>query len=255
MKSLKYLFLLGFAVAALQSCKKYEIVPLPVTSVSGMANVKLVHASAYPTNIPVQFKVNGARVSNAITYSTPFPGGGLNTGGSSLPYYLSLNPGTNKIEMTFPRTGTNIDSVALFAGDIMVEADKHYTAYLADTFSKTQLVLVTDNTTVPAAGTSRYKFVHLMPNVPAADLYFGSTLVASNIAYKGVSAEFTLPTNTVDRWYVRAAGAAPTATPIASYPTTPTTQTIPNQKILTVFSRGYNGGTGNRLPAISLLYN
>jgi hypothetical protein len=86
--------------------------------------------------------------------------------------------------------------------------------------------------------------------VPAIDLYYGTTKVASNIAYKAKSPEFTMVAGTASAWAIRPAGAAPTSTALASY-----TNTIPNQRVFTVYARGYQGVTGTRAPAVALLYN
>src|SRR5687768_2818910 len=87
------------------ACKKEQIEMYPLKETSSQANVKIVHASAYTTNYSVQLKVNNARISNAFSYSTPFPGGGLNTGGSNMPWYLALAPGTLNISMSVPKAG------------------------------------------------------------------------------------------------------------------------------------------------------
>jgi hypothetical protein len=112
------------------------------------------------------------------------------------------------------------------------------------------MVAVENDVSQPDSGFSRYMFVHLMPNVPAVDLYHGTVKVASNIPYKGTSPTFTMVAGTAGSWAIRPAGAAPTSTALASY-----SNTIPNQRVLTVFSRGYTGVTGVRAPAVSLLYN
>jgi hypothetical protein len=255
MKFIQPILLLSITTMSLLACKKHVIEPLPVTSASGMANLKIVHAMAYPTNVAMQLKVNDVRVSNNITYSTPFPGGGLNTGGSNFPWYLLVKPGPNKISVSYPKYLSSNDSVMLHSSTVTLDANKYYTLYITDTGSLSQSVLVPENVGEVNDGVSRYKFVNLTPNVAALDLYFAGNLVAGNIPYKGTSAEFTLPYKTTGQWAIRPAGAASTSTALAIYPTGTTTQTIPNKRILSVYSRGYSGGTGNRAPAISLLYN
>jgi hypothetical protein len=240
--------------SAIVACKKEVIDPLPLKSTENTANVKIIHASAYPTNYSVQLKVNDTRVSNAFTYSTPFPGGGLNTGGSNFPWYLALNAGATKISMSVPKVGTSTDSILLFTGNSTFETGRYYSVYLADTFTKTQMVVVQENTKPADTNTTRFKFVNLVPNA-AVDLYFGANVVASNIPFKGVSPEFVLPYATTGQWAIRLAGAAPTAAAIAVYPSGTGVMTVPNRRIMTVFARGYSGATGTRAPAVSLLYN
>jgi hypothetical protein len=259
MKPIASITAIAFASLLVWSCKKNIVSYLETTSTDGQASIKIVHASPYTTNYPVVIKVNDIRVSNNITNATPFPGGGLNTGGASSPWYLSMKPGKNQVSLSVPKVGTSIDSIALFTTNINVEANKYYSAYITDTAANTKLVLVPENMTTPTGNTTRFKFVNLIPNVPALDLYWGTNKVASNIAYTGVSPEFTLNRGDTARWYVRTAGAAPTAAPVAFYPVTTGTSvsaplTVPYQRVMTVFARGYSGGTSNRAPAVSLLY-
>jgi hypothetical protein len=243
-------------VVTVVACKRNVVSGLDLTDASGNAQLKIVYASAYTTNYSAQLKVNNQRVSNNITYTTPFPGGGLNTGGSSLPWYLSLRPGPTDVTLSVPKAGTTDDSILLAARGIgILQPNVYYTAYLADTATNTQAVVITENVAEPSNGTSRFKFVNLIPNQPFVDLYFGTTKVAVNIPYKTASPEFTLAYNSAGQWAIRAAGASPTSTALAVYPTGTGTQTIPNKRIFTVFSRGYSGGTGNKVPAVSLLYN
>ncbi|HUC82942.1 MAG TPA: DUF4397 domain-containing protein [Flavisolibacter sp.] len=252
----KHILFSCLLAAGLMSCKKNEIDPLPLKDLDNTTNVKIVHASAYLTNYSVHLKVNDQRITNAFTYSTPFPGGGLNTGGSNFPWYFALNPGQSKITLAVPNVGRVTDSIMLYTGNVTLDAGKYYSVYLADTLTKTQAVVVPENKAIPADKTTRFKFVNLIPNVAAIDLYFAGNVVAANIPFKGVSPEFILPYTTAGQWAIRPAGAAPTSTAIAVYPTGTGTQTIPNQRIMTVYSRGYSGvTTGNRVPAISLLYN
>ncbi|HEX8462301.1 MAG TPA: DUF4397 domain-containing protein, partial [Segetibacter sp.] len=228
---------------------------LEVTPVTGKANLKIIHASPYTINYSAQLKVNDVRVSNNIINATPFPGGGLNTQGSNMPWYLALTPGSTKISLSVPKAGTIVDSIPLYTGTINIESNKYYSAYLTDTGTNTQTVLVTENLTPVASGVSRFKFVNLIPNQTALDLYFGTEKVASNVAYKATSPEFTILRSTSSQFSIRAAGAASTATALTIYPTGTTNLVIPNMRIMTVFARGYSAGTANRAPAISLLYN
>lgn len=258
MKYIKSLLILsaasGFLITA---CNKPDVVTeMNVAGTGALTNFKIVHASAYATNYTVQLKVNDERISNNITYSTPFPGGGLNTGGGAAPLYLSIKPGKTKISMSVPKSGTNVDSISLYNGTLDLAADIYYTTYIADTGINTLLLMFGENRAMPANGTSRFKFINLIPNLPAADLYYGTTKVASNIQYGFGSGDFIQNKNDTTHWTIRAAGALPTSAAIAAYPAlSAAPQTIPNQRIFTVYSRGYVGATGNRAPAISLTYN
>jgi len=258
MKIFRSLFLVSTAAALLLvSCDKKEVVSqLNLLSVAGNTNFKVVHASAYATNYSVQLKINDVRVSSNMTYSTPFPGGGLNTGGSNFPWYMSMVGGDKKISLSVAKVGTSTDSIFLSSNTTYFAPDQYYTVYLTDTGANTQLVKRVENVTPPANSTSRLKFVNLIPNLPAADLYWGTTKVASNVPYQNFSPEFTLAEKDTGRWYIRPAGALPTSPYTAVYPAIGSVyQTMANQRIFTVYSRGWIGATGNRIPAISLVFN
>ncbi len=240
-----------FITTLFYSCKKNEQRILDITPTAGTALVKINYSMPFAVNSSVQIKINDVRVSNLITFPTPFPGGGLNTGGSNQPDYMSLPVGTSTVSVSRPNVGTNVDSLILFSGSVSFEANKNVTLHVTDTGAAVTSVLTVDNVTMPDSGFSRFKFVHLMPNVPAIDLYYGTTIVAANILYKGVSSEFQIPvTGTSLSWAIRPAGALSTTTAIATY-----AQTVADRKSMTVFAAGYNGALTPRAPRISLLYN
>lgn len=252
---------LSFTTLVIGCKKEYELLASTESLPANQAFVKITHASAYKVIDSVQIKINDVRVSNSIRYTTPYPGGGLNTGGSSWPLYLAVNPGDLKLGFSVPKKLTNLDSFLLYSTTVNLEAGKYYTVYTADTSIKTQTVVVAENVSFVPNGVSRFKFVNLLPDRVALDLYFADQLVASNIPFKGVSQEFTIASGAVGKWAIRKAGDPISATPITTYPTGTTNQTIPNQTNFTVFSRGYAGITSttavpdNRASAISLLFN
>jgi hypothetical protein len=252
MRYIKFI-VLGLAVVSATACRKNTVSSLDIAGAGGFANMKIVHASAYAVNNSVQLKVNSIRVAGLLSYSTPFPGGGLNTGGSNMPWYMTVDKGPVVISLSLPKAGTNTDSVTLATKEVYANPDIYYTAYLTDTAANTQVVYVQENVAEPDDNTSRFKFVNLIPNQPSVDLYLNSIKIASAIAYKSFSPEFVLAKGGTAVWAIRPAGALPTSTALATY-----TQSggIPNKRIMTVYSRGYAGQTtGNRVPAISLLYN
>lgn len=217
------------------------------------AFLKINYVSAYAGNPSVQLKLNGVRVSNLITARTPFPGGGYNTGGGSTNDYLPLTPGAFPLSVSIPKRLTAIDSVVLFTAPLTLEGSKYYSAHITDTGANTKLLLLQDVLTQPDTGRSRHRFVNLMPNVPAIDLYYGSTKVAGNIAYLSASPYFDMvrPATTL-AWSIREAGTAPTSTALATYTSVNTTL---NQRVYTSFAMGYKGGTAARLPYISFYLN
>jgi hypothetical protein len=224
---------------------------------SGMSFLKVNFNSSYAANPGVQFAVNKTRVSGLVTSRTPYPGGGYNTGGNNYPDYLSVNPGNIEFGVAIPKKNTNADSVVLLTKTLNLAADKHYTLHITDTGANTKSVLVEDNLTLPANNTARFKFVNMVPNVAAIDLYYGTTIVAANIPLMGVSSDFVIPfpstANPLQTWSIREAGSLPTSTALATYNSA---NTVLNQRVYTAFAVGYKGATDNiRKPYISFLLN
>lgn len=223
------------------------------------SRVKVIFMSTYRANPSYQIKLDGERISSLLSATgsspnpTPFPGGGLNTGGGSTTDYLAVPAKQNTISIAIPKVGTNTDSVQLATSSFTYENGKKYSLYFADTAANTQAILVQDSLQRPDSGFVRYKFVNLMPDLPALDLYIGTVKVASNIPYKGVSPSFVLPTNnTSTTWAIRTVGGT---TNLATYASA---STLANQRVFTVIARGYSTistSSDVRRRAVSLVYN
>ncbi len=220
------------------------------------ARVKIIYASAYALNPAVQLSFDDVRVSNLITGRTPFPGGGYNTNGSSFPDYLVLKPGTQKFTVSIPKRNTNVDSVVLFTTQVTLEGGKSQTLNVMDTLAKTKTLVVVDTIAMPALNTIKYRFVNLMPNVPALDLYYGTTLVATGVAYNTPGKVFTMnvPGVTNLQWIIRETGTGAAGAILAFYPSS---STVINQRMYTAFAMGYKGSaaSANLRPYISFAIN
>lgn len=224
------------------------------------ALLKINYASQYANNRSVFFRINGQRVSYLVTGRTPFPGGGYNTGGANSADFMQIASGTTKFSVILPRKVDNgTDSLELFSTNIQLVGGKSYVLHVTDTSATTQTLLVEQKFNLPDTTLSRFNFVNLMPNVPAIDLYYGSTavtvadqsadsLLVGNIGYLQASADFTIRYNglnpttglTTNKIFkIRPAGAAKTAaTLLATY----TSASVPvNQRIFTAFASGYSG--------------
>jgi hypothetical protein len=253
--------LLILIIAIAGSCKKQTAYTADRTfPSSNSAFLKINYLSAYAANPDVQLSMNNTRVSGLIKGRTPFPGGGYNTNGSNFPDYLTIAPGANNLSIAIAKKGSNADSVLLFTTNLTLKAAKNYTAHVSDTAANTKVVLLEDNLSIPAEGTSKYRFVNMMPNVPLIDLYYGTTKVAAAIPYLGSSNYFTLPfSTTATPWSIRETGTLATSTALASYPSISTTL---NQRTYTAFASGYKNAappapalTATRFPYISFLLN
>lgn len=236
-------------------CKKeYKSVAEYLQPTDNDAKLKINYTSIYQRNPSVQLSVNGARVSTLITARTPFPGGGYNTGGDNRPDYLRVNPGQTAVAVSIPKAGTNVDSIPIYNTSVSLASGKYYSLHITDTAANTKMVLVEDDVSVADTGSSKYRFINLMPNVPAIDLYYGTTLVAANVAYLSITAPFTMRVPaTQAAWTIREAGTAPTSTALATYTSANTTLSTRNY---VVFAMGYKGvtSTDNRRPFVSFFH-
>ncbi|RYE22311.1 MAG: DUF4397 domain-containing protein, partial [Sphingobacteriales bacterium] len=210
------------------------------------ALLKVIYASAYSLNPTVQLSVDDVRVSGLITGRTPFPGGGYNTTGSNFADYLSLTPGNKKFSIAIPKRNSNVDSVVLFTTQINLEKNKNYTLNISDTLTKTKALLVQDTIAKPLLNTTKYRFVNLIPNVAAVDLYYGTTLMASNVAYNTPGKVFSMniPPVTTLSWAVKEYPSTALSASLATYASL---NTVANQKQLTAFAMGYKGSTSATL--------
>ena len=269
----KFIQLFCFSIAVLMivtSCKKNELKTTEVNKLTNNeAQLKVVFASSYRSNPNFMIYINGVRSSNVLTVSstgtstsspfvTPFPGGGLNTGGGSTADYLRIPSGQVTVAVAVPQKGTVVDSLPLATSQLTYEAGKKYSLYFVDTSTAVTHFLVADTLTAPDSGYTKFKFVNLMSDVSAGlDLYIGSVKVASAIPFKGVSPSFLVPTNnSSSTWAIRPAGAASSTTALATYVSA---SSLANQRVLTVLARGYNAistVTGDiRKRSIALIYN
>jgi hypothetical protein len=255
MKKIFLFSILASSIAMITGCDKETEITAPSENVnSSQAQLKINFVSAYTANPSVQLKLNDTRVSNLITARTPFPGGGYNTGGGSTGDYLAVNPGTVGLTIAIPNKNTSNDSVVLFKSNLNLEAGKNYTVHVTDTAANTKMLLTEDDVSFAQNGQVRYRFINLMPNVPAVDLYYGNTLVAANVQYLKSSPYFTMlvPATSLT-WSVRQAGADPSSTALATYLSA---NTSINGRAYTAMATGYKGATDAvRKPFISFYLN
>ncbi|MES2005690.1 MAG: DUF4397 domain-containing protein [Bacteroidota bacterium] len=234
------------------------------TSVDGKAQLKVNLGYAYTVNSAnALVKLNGTVVSGLLAGRTPFPGGGYNTNGSNFAIYINVPQGANTISVVIPKVGTNTDSVVLYTTPVTLPDAGPYTLHIADTVvsatvNNTKSVLVKNIVSDLDTGRTRYKFVNLIPNLPAVDLYLNGVLLKSAVNYLAATDTFSVRTGVNAPGFVsgsqpvltvRPAGAAATSAAIATYTSTSILQST---LTLTIFSMGYSGSTGTRLPFVSL---
>jgi hypothetical protein len=260
-------YILGFlAVALVYACQKESgITNQPysaydITSTQGQLKINL--GFEYTINLSTMLlKINDSVVSNPIATRTPFPGGGYNTNGSNFALYLGVKQGDNKVSVVVPKFGTIIDSIVLFSKTITIPDNAPYTLHIADTMvsptvNNTQSVLVKNIINDMDTGWCRFKFVNMIPNLPSVDLYLNGVKIKSAIPYMTATDTFSVRTGVFQpgytgattTWAVRPAGALVTSTATASYASA---NGLQSQKVMTIFSMGYSGMTGARLPYVS----
>ena len=245
------------ACVVMAGCKKNTYKVTEHTSNDGMAQVKIGYFAAYTVLPSTILYINGAAVSSVITAPYPYPGGGFNTGGGSTGDYLLVAPGSANIQGFVPVPATNNIQSKLFEFTANFDANNFYTFYVTDTGANTQGFALPDTKSSPDSGFVRLKFVNLMPNVPAIDLYKGAnntvaTILATNVAYKAGTNNFDLAIPT-DSFFVRPAGAAASTVPIIRRAFA---ASLLNRRIYTLVARGYNGSAATNLaPQLSIIVN
>jgi hypothetical protein len=261
-KMIKYIMPLAL-LFVFASCKKntgvtnqpYDTYGTPANKGQLKVNLAFAYAIDYAN---LRIKLNGAYVSNLLQSRTPFPGGGYNTRGSNFALYMSVPLGTNTVSIVMPKFGTNTDSVVLFNTNVNITDNTPQTLHLTDTAANMKSVLVKNNIVGVADGMCRFNFVHLMPNVPAVDLYLNGILMKANIPYLGNSGAMDIPvginapgfvSGATTTWAIRAAGATSTSAALVSYASA---NGLQSGVVLTGFSMGYATATGARLPYLAL---
>lgn len=236
------------------SCKKNEFNTTERDYVNGKTLVKVGLFSMSASPSPLVIYDNDARISPALSIPYGYPGGGYNVGGSVNADYLALNPGANKFSFYIMLTNINYIQGKAFETTQNLEADKRYSLFIADTSSNTVAVLAPDNGAGKIdSGYARIRFVNLIPNSPALDLYKNDSLLISNITYKNFSGYIDIPSSLVDSFAIR-----PTGTP-KDYAKNATAyyrlSTNTEKRIFSVIARGYIGATTPRNPNVTVLLN
>ena len=264
--SLKYLLAAFIVVFSFACTKRDGITNQPydaygVSASAGQLKINLAFAYTIDYNT-LLIKINDKVVSNALQSRTPFPGGGYNTRGSNFALYLSVPQGANTVSVIIPKVGTALDSIVLFTKSITIPDNAPYTLHIADTLTPSvnnaKSLLVKNEIATVDTGYCRFRFVNMIPNVNAVDLYLNGFLIRRNIAFMSATDTFSLRTGvfapgfvsgSTTTWAIRATGAAATSTAITSYASA---NGLQSERVLTLFSMGYASTTGTRAPFIAL---
>lgn len=214
------------------------------------AIVKINMASVYPDDRYMYVRFNGNRVTPLIRAREPYPGGGYNTRGDSRPDFLKILAGKVNIKVCLPyRIDNGLDSIVLNEQDVVLERGKQYSVHITDTSANTKMFVSEESLARPDSSLAMYRFVNLMPNVEALDLYYGAaansaaqdSLIAKNIKYGEVSQYFTIRRATTRTWKVRRAGDPVADTNVLALYTN-ASSTL-NSRSYTAYALGYSGFT------------
>jgi len=163
------------------------------------------------------------------------------------------------------QTDDGRDSVVLYATDVDVQAGGRYTLHVADTGAFTKIISTVEEFAMPDSAYASYRFINLMPNVDALDLYYGffsnsatgqiasqDSLIASNVRFGEISPTIVLHRTASRTFKIRPAGAPVTnESVLAFYGNANTTL---NQRQYTAYAMGYAGETAATLrPYISFM--
>ena len=256
MKNIKKLTLCFLSFTLLIGCKEaiQDFGDLDFLT-SDDAIVKINMASVYSDDRYMYVRFNDQRVTPRIRAREPYPGGGYNTRGDSRPDFLKVSAGTVNIKVCLPHSvDIGKDSIVLSEQSVVLEGGKQYTLHVTDTAANTQLILSQESLARPDSSFATYRFVNLMPNVEAIDLYYGfystsaggqspaqDSLVASGIKYGQISDYFTLNRVATRTWKIRPAGAAVTNETVLAFYTS-TSSTL-DRRSYTAYALGYAGFT------------
>lgn len=230
------------------------------------AIVKINMASVYPDDRFMVVKFNDVRITPPIQARQPYPGGGYNTRGPSSSEFLMVNGGNVNVKITLPKKKDDgMDSLVLYSGNIDLKAGGRYTLHIADTGANTKLIPTEEEFLLPDSAYASYRFINLMPNVEAIDLYYGffstaaasqtpaqDSIVARNIKFGEISPKFVLHRGASKTFKIRPAGAPVTnESVLAFYANTGSTL---NQRQYTCFALGYQGQTTTAMrPYVSFM--
>jgi hypothetical protein len=124
-----------------------------------------------------------------------------------------------------------------------------YSLFLANTYTKPDLILLKDTISQPASGKATIRFVDASPDAGAVDLLANNTALVSNKAYKGASSFLPVTgNNTAYTFQVLKSG---TNTVLATL----SNVTIQNGNVYTVWLHGLAAGSGTTALGVDILNN
>lgn len=153
-------------LALLAACKKEFTEHLPITPVTDLAYVKIVHAAPFfraTTGVADTFNVyiGGERANGSpLSYNSIYPVNGTNT-------YLAVKPGMQEIKLSLPGVSTP-DSVNIFSMQQQLDAGKYYTLMITDSIKTAKVdmhrIFVEDALLKPDTSAVGLRFINAVLN-------------------------------------------------------------------------------------------
>ena len=107
--------------------------------------------------------------------------------------YFRAYTGTRNFKVFNTNYGNN--ATPIFTKDFVLEKNKYYSAFIVDTASKMDVVLLRDSTNAAGRDSVRIRFANMSPDAPGLDIYAngGNTPIITNISYKAASEFINFP--------------------------------------------------------------
>lgn len=189
----------------------------------GDAMLRVAHLAPDAPNVDVA--VDGMTVLTDVPFET-------------VSDYLSLTTGEHQITVT-PTGGSD----AVFDQTVPLESGPQTAAAIGEVSGESQdftVTLLTDDDTTAAAGSTRVRAVHTIPDAPAVDVTSGETVVANGIEFGEAGDYVTVPSDT-SAIELRPDSLANDEEPVATFSVSPT-----DMAAQTIFVTGYLEPTGEQ---------
>jgi len=224
---------LAFLMVMLSGCLK----DAQNTTVSPRTYVSLLDLAPWSPAVDVYFD-NSKATTSAISF------------GMVSPNYSSIEPAAFGI--TFKKAGG--DSLVASLPTAMYDSLKYYTLLLYNTDqSHVAAARIRDDYSVLTSDKCYYRFFHMGPDLGDVDVYFDNALVAStrsyidNLTLSDYFNQYTAITPDTHTVTVKKAG---TDVVVA---TSPNSISFTSGDAITLYLKGFSGGTGASAPAVSYL--
>jgi len=193
------------------------------TPAEGDAMLRVAHLAPDAPNVDVA--VDGATVLTDVPFET-------------VSGYLSLTTGEHQVTVT-PTGG----SEAVFDETVTLARGQQTAAAVGEVAGENQSFTVaplTDDPTTPAAGNTRVRAVHTIPDAPAVDVTSGETVIADGIEFGEAGDYVTVPSD-VGSIELRPNNMTNDADPVATF-----SVDLTDMAAQTVFATGYLEPTGGQ---------